>query len=482
MRRRLLAVLLVGFISSSVGASLRAEPQAAPLAEQAKQAMRRAASYYHDRVAVHGGYVYYYSPDLKQRWGEGKAAATEIWVQPPGTPAVGMAYLTAYRATQDKFYLDAARDAAAALIYGQLASGGWTSSIDFDPQGKRRAQYRRGKGRGRNYSTLDDNTTQSALRFLMHLDQALEFHDEEVHEAATFAREALLKAQFPVGAFPQVWSGPVADQPPAKASYPDYDWKTEHHVKEYWNFYTLNDGLCGDVSDVLLDALAIYKDQRCRQALEELGDFLLLAQMPAPQPAWAQQYDYEMYPVWARKFEPPAISGHESQDALETLIKIYRETGDPKYLEPIPAAVAYLKASRLPDGRLARFYELRTNKPLYMTSNYELTHDDGDVPTHYGWKVGSGKLERIERTFAELSSAPGKKSAADRKQRPAKVSEDRVREILSRLDDQGRWISKATGERMTGQPKFGAEQAFVSSAVFCQNLEALSAYVASQKP
>ena len=339
-------------------------------------------------------------------------------MQPPGTPAVGMAYLAAYRATQDKFYLDAVRDAAAALIYGQLASGGWTSSIDFDPQGKRRAQYRRGKGRGRNYSTLDDNTTQSALRFLMHLDQTLEFRDEEVHEAATFAREALLEAQFPVGAFPQVWSGPVAAQPSAKASYPDYDWKTERHVKEYWNFYTLNDGLCGDVSDVLLDALAIYKDQRCRQALEKLGDFLLLAQMPAPQTAWAQQYDYEMHPVWARKFEPPAISGHESQDALETLIKVYRETGDPKYLAPIPAAVAYLKASRLPDGRLARFYELRTNKPLYMTRNYELTHDDADVPTHYGWKVGSGKLERIERTFAELSSAQGKKSAADRKPLP----------------------------------------------------------------
>ena len=31
-------------------------------------------------------------------------------------------------------------------------------------------------------------------------------------------------------------------------------------------------------------------------------------QMPDPQPGWAQQYDYDMRPMWARKFEPAAIT------------------------------------------------------------------------------------------------------------------------------------------------------------------------------
>ena len=43
-----------------------------------------------------------------------------------------MAYLKAYAATADRFYLDAARETAEALVNGQLASCGWTQVIHFD--------------------------------------------------------------------------------------------------------------------------------------------------------------------------------------------------------------------------------------------------------------------------------------------------------------------------------------------------------------
>src|SRR5262245_62113428 len=181
------------------------------LREQAVTAMRRAAEYYRGQVASHGGYVYYYSPDLTKRLGEGVAGPSQIFVQPPGTPTVGLAYVRAYEATGERFYLDAARETAAALIYGQLKSGGWTQTVDFDPRGKV-ALYRNGQGRGANNSTLDDNITQSAILFLAHLDRAAQFQDMQVHEAAGIAIDALLKAQFPCGAFPQVWTGPVAPQ------------------------------------------------------------------------------------------------------------------------------------------------------------------------------------------------------------------------------------------------------------------------------
>ena len=92
-------------------------------------------------------------------------------------------------------------------------------------------------------------------------------------------------------------------------------------------------------------------------ALKKLGDFLILAQMPDPQPGWCQQYSYEMVPIWARKFEPAAVTGWESQDVMETLMLIARRTGDAKYLEPIPRALAYFQKSLLPDGQVARFYE-----------------------------------------------------------------------------------------------------------------------------
>jgi PelA/Pel-15E family pectate lyase len=458
----------------------RAAEADAALQKAAREALQKATSYYTDKLALHGGYVYYYSPDLTKRYGEGMASAKQIWVQPPGTPTVGLAFLGAYKATQDKQFLDAARAAGEALMYGQLKSGGWQNCIDFDPRGDKLNLYRNGKGRGANNSTLDDGISQTAIRFMARLDQALEFKDEKVHESALFALDALLKAQFANGAFPQIWTGPVPQVETKKASYPDYDWRTEGKVKEYWNMYTLNDGLAGTVSETLLAAHEVYQDEKYLAALTKLGDFLLLAQMPAPQPAWAQQYSRDMQPIWARRFEPAAITGGESQDALETLLKIYRTTGEKKYLEPIPGALAYLKKSRLPDGRLARYYELKTNRPLYMTRSngeYSLTHDDRELPDHYGWKVAS-RLEAIEAEYQSLvrsGKTTRKEPTVAELRRPA-------REIIGSLDAEGRWISTFAGEPLYGQPKFKPGDKFINSAVFSRNLETLSQFLAAANP
>ena len=463
---------LCGLGSASVEG---AEPDKT-LVRDARQALLRAVKYFHAEVAVHGGYVYYVSLDGRTRLGEGAASPDQVWVQPPGTPAVGLAMLRAYEATQDESILKGARDAAEALIYGQLKSGGWRNAIDFDPQGKLAALYRngRGKAKGANTSTLDDGATQTALLFLMRLDRATKFEDKPLHEAARFGLDALLAAQFPNGAFPQVWTGPVSQQPVKPASYPDYDWKTENRIKGYWDLYTLNDQLAGDVLETLLAAQDVYGDERAMAAIRRLGDFLILAQMPDPQPAWAQQYDYDMHPCWARKFEPPAVTANESQDVLETLMTIFERTGDRKYLAPIPKALAYLKTCLLPDGQLARFYELQTNKPLYMDSKYQLTFDDGDVPTHYGWK-GKSRLEAIEKRYNDLMAGKPPRSGG------RTVKPDEARRIVDALDEKGRWLTTYEGERIAGQPKFRAGEQFVSSETFVKNVERLADFLSANK-
>ena len=434
--------------------------------------MVKAASFYRDNVAAHGGYVYFYSIDLNQRWGEGVATKDQIWVQPPGTPTVGMAYLKAYEATGNPLFLEAATAAAEALAYGQVRSGGWTNCIDFDPRGQRVSQYRNGRGRGRNTSSLDDGQTQSAIRLLIHVDRELQFRNKKIHEAAEVALTALLNAQYPNGAFPQVWDDDVMPDPPhRKAGFPDYDWRTEGRIKNYWNMYTLNDNVTGYVAETLIDAHQIYRDERFLQALKKLGEFLLAAQMPEPQPAWAQQYNYEMKPIWARKFEPPGVCGDESQEVIETLMQISSVTGDDKYLEPIPAAIAYLRRSLLKDGQLARYYELKTNTPLYMVRNgdkYALTYDDSKLPGHYGWKWPS-RLDELEQQYQRAKEGV----AADR---PI-VTEDDVRKIISDLDDQGRWVSKYTGERLVGQAKMPVGASYLSSERFSDNLTKLSRYL-----
>jgi hypothetical protein len=316
----------------------------------------------------------------------------------------------------------------------------------------------------------------SHFRGQARLDEALEFKDKAVHESAQIALDALLKAQFANGAFPQIWTGAVPDVRVMKASYPDYDPRTEGKVKDYWNMYTLNDGLAGTVSETLLAAADVYKDEKYKDSLRRLGDFLILAQMPEPQPVWAQQYSREMQPIWARRFEPAAITGGESQDAIEVLMKIYRTTGDKKYLEPIPRALAYLKKSRLPDGRLARYYEMKTNRPLYMTRDrdeYSLTFDDSKLPDHYGWKVAS-RLEEIEAEFQSLTN-----TGRSLKREPTLDEVRReARRIVAELDPEGRWVSTYAGEGLYGQPKFKMGDRYLHSGVFSRNLEALSAFLA----
>jgi hypothetical protein len=195
--------------------------------------------------------------------------------------------------------------------------------------------------------------------------------------------------------------------------------------------------------------------------------------MPDPQPGWCQQYNYEMVPIWARKFEPPAVTGWESQDVMETLIQIARYTGDKKYLEPIPRALAYFRKSLLPDGRTARYYEFKTNKPLYMDERYQLTYDDSAAPSHYGWKQPA-RFKEIEKQYqhAKSGAAPGRP-------RTAKELEADVRRIIRELDTDGRWVTTYQEERLVGQPKFERGFRYLSSDVFSRNVEVLSNYLAA---
>lgn len=447
-------------------------PAVAQSPAEATKVIKKAATYYREHVASHGGYVYYYTLNLKDRWGEGKADAETLFVQPPGTPTVGMAYLKAFAATGDRYYLDAARETAEALVYGQLQSGGWTQTIHFG-SAKRLGQYRNGKGGNWNMSSLDDDQTQAALTFLIRADRALGFKHAGIHEAAEYGLKALLAAQFANGAFPQVWQGPSAKKPVKAAAFPDYDWKTEGRIKDYWSYYTLNDDLAGTVAEVLVTAHEVYQDDKSKAALAKLGDFLLLAQMPDPQPGWCQQYNFDMRPIWARKFEPPAVTGWESQDVMETLIRIARHTGETKYLAPIPKALAYFKKSLLPDGRVARYYELKTNKPLYMDAKYRLTSDDSAAPSHYGWKQ-SARFDAIETAYQDAKAGKPRPS-------PNPPTAKQVAAILADLDADGRWVSTYAGERLVGQPKFADGFRYLSSAVFSRNVEALSEFIAAGK-
>jgi hypothetical protein len=475
MRRSIVTIVFAG-ACLSLGAAAGDEDGAEPaLRREAREGLTRAVAYYRGHVARHGGYVAYTSEDLRRGWGEGEVGPETILVQPPGTPTVGEAYLKAFEATGDPAALDAARETALALVAGQLKSGGWAQVIHFaKPERGRMGAYRHREGGSWNVSSLDDDQTQSALRFLMRADRALGFRDKAIHEAARYGLNALLKAQFPNGGFAQAFSGPAENRPVLKASFPKGGWRTEGKIKEYWSQYTLNDNLVRTVSATLKVGHEIDPDAGCLAALRKLGDFLLLAQMPEPQPGWCQQYNAAMVPIWARKFEPPAIAGEESQGAMETLIDIARTTGDPKYLGPVPRALEYFRGNLLPGGRLARFTEFGTNRPLYMDARYQLTYDDSSAPSHYGWTQGA-RLDAIQKALDEL-----KAGVSPAPSRPRRDRSKEVRRVLAELDATGRWVSTFDGENLLGKPKFSRGDRYLSSEVFARNVELLSDHLGSR--
>jgi len=412
--------------------------------DQALAAAKRATAFLTEQVSTRGGYLWNYSADLSLREGEGVVRTETIWVQPPATPAVGEAFVRLYDATGDNQFLQAALAAAEALRQGQMRSGGWKAMVEFEPERRQKWAYRTDPPheKRKDQSSLDDDKTQAALRFLIRLDRSLEFENETVHEMARYGLDKLIdQGQFRNGGFPQVWTDEKtvdATLPLRRASYPE-SWSrkyTGHH--QYWDRYTLNDNLASDVMDALFLAEQVYGDPRYRRSALRLADSLLAAQMPDPQPAWAQQYSAEMQPIWARKFEPAAITGSESQSVIKTLMKVYARTGDKTYLEPIPRALDYLERSELPDGQLARFYELKTNRPLYFTKDYQLTYDDSDVPTHYSFKITS-KVDALRRRLETLERLSDDRLASFFESRsPGKAA---VRQVIDGLDSRGAWVS-----------------------------------------
>src|SRR5262245_23742644 len=80
----------------------KASSQDSKLPDRAKAGLRKAFEFFRDKVSTEGGYLWRYSADLARREGEAKASATQVWVQPPGTPSVGQVWLDAFHATGDR--------------------------------------------------------------------------------------------------------------------------------------------------------------------------------------------------------------------------------------------------------------------------------------------------------------------------------------------------------------------------------------------
>ncbi len=426
------------------------------LADRARTALKRGITFFHT-IAIEGGYVYHYTLDLKEKWGEGRTDDRTIEVQPPGTPAVGQSFLRAYRGIGDDAFLKAAEEAGDALVRGQNDLGGWGHKIYFN-------------GPGSKVVSFDDDQTQSAIRFLMELDQELD--KPALSAAIEKALKMMMAAQMDHGGWP-------------------------HQYPRQWNYHdfaTFNDGGINDCISVMQDAHRHYGRAEYKESLQKAGWFLIMSQLAPPQPGWAQQYNQYLQPAWARAFEPPAVCSLVTIRNIQTLIDLYSYTANGRYLEPIPDALRWLESTRLQNGKWARFVEIGTGKPLYydrgrirVDSAEELSLERR---TGYGYEQDlSERLEQVTKRFEEVSRLGRGEVPQEERNTPEKAEiierlselESELNEVVDSQDQMGRWVVRndryrkiVPGKSWTGEYETKDR---ISSALFNRNVGLLCEFL-----
>ena len=331
-------------------------------------AMKRATTFMTGTIAYKGGYLWNYLPDLSRRWGEMEARDTMIWIQPPGTPAMGHLYLDAYHATGDEFYYQAAEQVAGALVWAQHPSGGWNYMADFAGDRSLREWYDTiGKNGWRleefqhywGNATFDDAGTADASKFLLRL--YVEKRDPRYRPPLDRAIQFVVSSQYPIGAWPQ--------------RYPRVAEHSTRGLPDYTSYPTFNDDVAGENIDFLVMCYQALGDARLLDPITRGMNAFLVTQQGPPQPGWSLQYTPDLKPVQARTYEPRSLATHTTARNLELLVQFYRLTGDTRLLARVPEALDWLESIALPPGVApagrthATFIEIGTNRPLYIHRN-----------------------------------------------------------------------------------------------------------------
>lgn len=420
------------------------------LQRDAMRALERGAKFF-ATTSVEGGYAWYVSTDLKQRWGEGVLDEQTIEVQPPGTPSVGMALLRAYEVTEYNPAMRAAKAAAEALIRGQNELGGWGHVIHFDRPNDRVVSF-------------DDDQTQSALSFLMAMERR--FRDDAVWKAVERGLNMMTTSQLPHGGWPH--------QFPRQGNYHDYA--------------TFNDQGINDCIRVMIEADRNYSNARVIHSLMSAARFLMISQLPPPQAGWAQQYNGYLQPAWARSFEPPSVCPSATLHNLNTLMDLAVHLNNRDFLEPIHDALRWLDESRMANGLWPRFVAIGTGKALYYdrgrirVDSVDQLSDERRLGYSYETDLSEDLAQARERFNSLWNQGHDLEEDWDMSnQEWLEELESKVQAIIDAQDNKGRWITvndrfkkRIPGQRWNGE---WIEMDRISSRVFINNVETLVEYV-----
>lgn len=386
-------------------------------ASDIESAMMKATRFMVEKVSRRGGYLWNYSPDFSRCWGELEAKPTMIWVE-AGTPAMGNTFLDAYEATGDAYYLEAAKAAADALVWGQHPAGGWPYLLDFAGETSLKQWYdtvQKGyvhcaQEHAHYYGncTFDDAATYDSGLFLLRL--YLQTMDPRYKIPVEKCLDFVIQSQYPVGGWPQRY--------PLRYEYVKGD------KEDYTSFITLNDGVHTNNINFLLACYVLLGESRALEPIQRAMACVLVLQGGKPQAGWAMQHklDLNYSPGHARDFEPAGYAATATAEMCRSLMRFYRWTGDTKYLARIPDAFEFLESIRYDEEQIRQlgksvrpgcilcptFVEVGTNKPLYLhndSTHYWVDYDSRELITHYS-STRVIDLQSLQEEYRLLLSLP----------------------------------------------------------------------------
>jgi PelA/Pel-15E family pectate lyase len=285
------------------------------------------------------------------------------------------------RQPRDWYASAEARTAADSVIQYQGPEGGWPKNTDLlRPPASSSALER---------PTIDNDATTTPMRFLALVADAT--GDAKYRQAFERGMDYLFAAQYPNGGWPQFF--PLREGYYSRITYND---------NAMVNVLTLlRDAAAGDAPYGFVDRA---RRDKAPAALARGVDVILRSQVKQDGQLTARcaQHDEKtLEPAWARAYEPPSLSGGETVGIVRFVMSV--EPTTPEIVAAIEGAVRWLRAVAMsgvrvdrilrPDGRheqvlvkdpsapplWARFYELGTNRPLYLDRDSVFRYDYSEV-------------------------------------------------------------------------------------------------------
>lgn len=308
----------------------------------------------------------------------------------------------------DAWYASAAARAVAdSVMLYQQADGGWAKNRDMTQPptaGGDRAETPE--------QTIDNGATTTQLRLLARVHTAQP--RPETRRALERGIDYLLAAQYENGGWPQFY--------PLR--------------RGYYTHITFNDDAMVNVLNVLRDVAeekppfaGIDAERRARagRAVEKGIACILRCQIvqDGVKTGWCAQHDEHTFaPAPARKFEPASLSGSETVRIVIFLMSLEKPSAEVQ--AAIEGAVAWLQRvkvsglrverAKAADGKTdvraiadpqasplwARFYELGTNRPIFVGRDEVVRYDFNEIERErrvgYGY-LGTWPAQLLERDY-----------------------------------------------------------------------------------